>query len=200
MRWQLQGAGLDAAVTEVRLAPAAVDAAANHEQGLWGGGPDERIHHAFSRVQSLLGHESVLTATVGGGRLLADRRVLAPWGERRTPDRDPERPWPGSLPGFSPSAVLTDRPRVVVLDPAGAPVEVDDRGTLSGPPARFVGPTGGATSARIEGWAGPWPLEERWWDPAAAIRIHRMQAVCGDGTAWLLAHDEAGWWAEARYD
>ena len=199
VRWQLQGAGLSAGVAEVLLAPAAVDAAANHEQGLWGGGPDERIHHALSRVQSMLGHESVLTATVGGGRLLADRRVLAPWGERRPPARDPQRPWPGRLPGFSPSRVLEDRPRVAVLDPAGVPVAVDERGSLSGPPAVFTWP-GGAAPVRIEGWAGPWPLEERWWDPAAAVRIHRMQATCADGTAWLLAHDDAGWWAEARYD
>jgi protein ImuB len=199
VRWQLQGAGLAAAVVEVRLAPENVDAAANHEQGLWGGGPDERIHHALSRVQSMLGHESVLLATVGGGRLLADRRVLAPWGERRTPERDPARPWPGRLPGFSPSRVLVDRPRVTVLDPAGAPVEVDERGTVSGPPAMFTGP-GGAAPVRIEGWAGPWPLEERWWDASAAVRIHRMQATCSDGGAWLLAHDGDGWWAEACYD
>ncbi len=252
VRWQLDGARLGGPVTEVVLHPESVDAAAHHEEGLWGGGPDERIHHALSRVQSMLGHEAVLTVAVGGGRLVADRRVLAPWGERRqqglapwgerrqqglapqgggsdprsgpgtgggtggqehlppsgTPveqrvtarvtARAAERPWPGRLPGFAPTAVLLDRPRVVLLDPAGAPVAVDDRGAISGPPAVLEPPQG--APVRVDGWAGPWPLEERWWDAASAARLHRLQLTAADGTAWLLAHDAAGWWAEARYD
>jgi protein ImuB len=202
VRWQLTGVGveeLSAAVTAVRLTPENVDAAANHEQGLWGGGPDERIHHALSRVQSMLGHEAVLTATVGGGRLVADRRVLAPWGERAAPQRDPERPWPGRLPGFSPASVLGDRPDVAVLDPAGETVAVDERGMPSGPPAGFV-PPGSSSRLLVTAWAGPWPVDERWWDPAAARSVHRLQVVAGDGSAWLLCFESGRWWAEARYD
>lgn len=198
VRWQLEAAGLAAGVTEVLLHPEAVDEAAHHEQGLWGGGPGERIHHALSRVQSLLGHEAVLTPTIGGGRLTGDRTVLAPWGEERAPQRSAGAPWPGRLPGFAPTAVLGDRPRVVVQDPAGLDVVVDERGAISAPPAVLVTP--GRAATRVEAWAGPWPLEERWWDAAAAVRLHRMQAACADGSAWLLAHDAHGWWAEARYD
>jgi protein ImuB len=198
VRWQLAAAELKAPVTEVVLHPESVDEAAHHEQGLWGGGPDERIHHALSRVQSLLGHEAVLTARVGGGRLVADRVVLAPWGEARTPARSPDAPWPGRLPGFAPTAVLRSRPRVALTDPAGRDVAVDDRGAISGPPATLVAP--GRRATRVESWAGPWPLEERWWDPAAAVRVSRLQVACADGTAWLLAVDADGWWAEARYD
>jgi protein ImuB len=202
VRWQLSGIGveeLSAAVTAVRLVPESVDAAANHEQGLWGGGPDERIHHALSRVQSMLGHEAVLTATIGGGRLVADRRVLAPWGERAAPQRDPERPWPGRLPGFSPASVLGDRPDVAVVDPAGVTVAVDERGMPSGPPAGFV-PPGSDRRLTITAWAGPWPVDERWWDPVAARSVHRLQVVTGDGSAWLLCFEAGRWWAEARYD
>ena len=196
VRWQLTGAGLSGAVAQVVLHPEAVDAAADHEQGLWGGGPDERIHHALSRVQSLLGHEAVLTAAVGGGRMLADRRVLAPWGEQRPPQRQADRPWPGMLPGFTPTAVLEGRTAAQVRDPAGRPVQVDDRGALSGPPAELTAPSRAAT--RIEGWAGPWPVQERWWD-AQGRHLHRMQATTADGSAWLLAHDADGWWIEGCY-
>jgi protein ImuB len=189
VRWQLDAAGAD---------PEAVDEAAHHEQGLWGGGPGERIHHALSRVQSLLGHEAVLTVGIGGGRLTSDRVVTAPWGEQRPPQRSPDAPWPGRLPGFAPTAVLAERPRVGVRDPAGRDVRVDLRGAISGPPAALEAP--GRAATRIEAWAGPWPLEERWWDAASAVRLHRMQVACADGTAWLLAHDDSGWWAEARYD
>ncbi|MDQ1582535.1 MAG: protein ImuB, partial [Microbacteriaceae bacterium] len=72
VRWQLQGSGsiesgLTSAVTRVRVKPESVDDIGHHEVGLWGDGPDERIHHGLSRVQSMLGHDAVLTATIGGG-------------------------------------------------------------------------------------------------------------------------------------
>jgi protein ImuB len=58
------------------------------------------------------------------------------------------------------------------------------------------------TGARrpLTAWAGPWPLEERWWDAAAARSTNRFQAVDGEGVAWLLVLDDEGWWAEGRYD
>lgn len=199
VRWQLDAAGLDAPVSELVLHPEAADAAADHEEGLWGGGPDERIHHALSRVQSMLGHEAVLTPSIGGGRLAADRCVLAPWGERRAPAREPDRPWPGRLPGFAPTRVLDGRTAVEVRDPAGSPVGIDERGAVSGPPALLRGP-GGGPPVEVEAWAGPWPVEERWWDADATLRVHRMQATTADGAAWLLCHDADGWWAEALYD
>ena len=34
-----------------------------HERGLWGTGPDEGVHSGLSRVQGMVGHQGVLTAT-----------------------------------------------------------------------------------------------------------------------------------------
>ncbi|HMH59073.1 MAG TPA: DNA polymerase Y family protein, partial [Galbitalea sp.] len=86
VRWQLQGSGevdsgLRSAVSAVRIVPESVDAIGNHEVGLFGAGPDERIHNGLARVQSMLGHEGVLTAVVSGGRTLADRQKTVPWGD-----------------------------------------------------------------------------------------------------------------------
>ena len=202
VRWQLTGVGveeLSAAVTAVRLTPENVDAAANHEQGLWGGGPDERIHHALSRVQSMLGHEAVLTATVGGGRLVADRRVLAPWGERAAPQRDPERPWPGRLPGFSPASVLGDRPRRRRARPGGRDgrrrrarhAERAARGLRAAgrQPAADHG-VGGAVAGR-RALVGPGGGAQR--APPAGGRGRRIRVAA-------LLRVRRGWWAEARYD
>jgi protein ImuB len=75
---------------------------------------------------------------------------------------------------------------------------VDERGTLSAPPARFV--FSDLLEHEIVAWAGPWPVEERWWDPGSSGRIDRFQVVDDDGTAWLLAAQGESWWAEARYD
>lgn len=210
VRWQLQGSqaidsGLSSGVARVRISPDRVDSTANHEQGLWGSGPDERIHHGLTRVQGMLGHEGVLTAMIGGGRLLADRQILVPWGDRPVGDgaalnRAQAQPWPGSLTGLAPATVFQTRHPVAVLSADGTLVDVDERGSVSGVPARFS-PTGTPGDLReVEAWAGPWPVSERWWDQGSARRLDRFQLVDEDGDAWLVALEDHQWWAEGRYD
>jgi protein ImuB len=203
VRWQLQGAGGDLAspVTRVRVSPERVDAIGNHEAGLWGHAPDERIHHGLSRIQSMLGHDAVLTAVTGGGRMLAERRVLVPWG-----DAPPTaalatagRPWPGSLPDPPPATVFAELQPVTVLDAAGQAVEVDQRGAVSAPPAWLTG-AGGTDRRAITSWAGPWPVQQRWWDAARSRRATRLQLVDERGEAWLVLRENDHWWAEAHYD
>jgi protein ImuB len=216
LRWQLQGvgpgAGLAAPVVRVVFSPESVDAAHHHEQGLWGDAPDERVHHALSRVQSMLGHDAVVTAALGGGRLLEDRQVLVPWGDR-SPAGTAERaaqPWPGALPGPLPATVFLPRVGVALLTATGEPVSVTDRGLVEGEPALFAyGPGARSIGSHAEalrlarpigGWAGPWTVDERWWDAQAARRVHRFNVVDADGIAWLLLFDGSKWLAEARYD
>ena len=89
VRWQLDGAKLGSAVSRVRISPDAVDAVGAHERGLWGTGPDEGVHSGLSRVQGMVGHQGVLTATSSGGRTPAERQTLVPWGDRPLVSRDP---------------------------------------------------------------------------------------------------------------
>ncbi len=212
VRWQLsgetrtagtpadadRGPGLRSAITRVRIVPENVDDLAHHEPGLWGSAPDERVHHALSRVQSLLGHEAVLTAQRAGGHTLAERSVLVPWGDRAVITRPVERPWPGALPQPAPATVFPSRHAVTVVDALGAPVGIDDRMRLSAPPAGFAPAAGGATRP-VTSWAGPWPLDEQWWS-IRRRRLHRLQVVDAAGVAWLLVLEGSSWWAEARYD
>lgn len=203
VRWQLQGAGdgLTSPITRVRVSPERVDAIGNHEAGLWGHAPDERIHHGLSRIQSMLGHDAVLTAVAGGGRMLAERRVLVPWG-----DAPPAaalaiagRPWPGSLPDPPPATVFEALRPVLVLDAAGEAVGVDQRGVISAPPA-WLCRAGGGDRRGVTSWAGPWPLQQRWWDAGRARRAARFQLVDERGEAWLVLLENDRWWAEAHYD
>jgi len=154
------------------------------------------LHHALSRVQAILGHRGVLTASIGGGRRLADRVVLTPWGDR--PPREPgaSPPWPGSLPEPLPAAVPPVPVPAAVEDALGAPVRVLDRGGITAPPARLR--IGGAPRAIVR-WAGPWPLVEHGWDPAAARRAHRFQVVDETGAAWLLLLEDGAWSIEGGY-
>jgi protein ImuB len=198
VRWQLGGASLTSGITRVRISPDAVDAVGAHERGLWGTGPDEGVHSGLSRVQSMVGHTGVLTATSSGGRTPAERQVMIPWGDRPIVARDPRRPWPGALPPPAPATVYELRRQIAVHDARGRAVGIDDRGRLSAPPAVMISQTGSRRG--LTAWAGPWPLDERWWDPAAARTASRFQVVDESGMAWLLVLDGEGWWAEGRYD
>jgi len=204
VRWQLEALAAESAqapvdeasafggIVAVRIAPVAVDDAAHHQPGLFGSATDERLHHAVSRVQTMLGHEGVVTAALSGGRWLADRQVLTPWGERGVPPRDPERPWPGSLPDPVPAEVFLPPPPVGVAAADGAAVVVDERGALSAPPAWIDG-------AEVRAWAGPWPVHEKLWDRAQGRIGHRLQIVDDRDRAWLVFRAGTRWWAEGRY-
>ena len=206
IRWQLQGggsrekstqSGLSSPISYVRVVPESVDAIGNHEQGLWGTAADERIHHGLSRVQSMLGHGGVLTAVVGGGRALADRQNLVAWGDRPALSRQATPPWPGRLPSPAPSTVFETRHPVTVVSADEQAVTVNERGALSAAPAALS--MGGAFRA-LSAWAGPWPIDERWWDADHSTRSSRFQVVDDAGLAWLLVLEGDHWWAEARYD
>ncbi|MFD5225869.1 DNA polymerase Y family protein [Microbacterium sp. NPDC058342] len=205
VRWQLESLASASASAEdadaahafrgivgVRIAPVAVDDAAHHQPGLFGSGTDERLHHAVSRVQTLLGHQGVVTAAMSGGRLLADRQVLTPWGERPIVERDPAQPWPGSLPDPLPSEVFTPLRPVRVTGVGGAAIRIGERGELSCPPALI-------DDSEVIGWAGPWPVHEHRWDAARSRSGHRFQLLDVRHRAWLVLHSDDGWWAEGRY-
>jgi len=86
---------------------------------------------------------------------------------------------------------------VEVYDATGRPVAVDGRGLLSAPPDRLV--IDGAKPA-ITAWAGPWPVDERWWDPDGHRRQARFQMITDDGVARLLTLEGGRWWITAVWD
>ncbi|WP_137843725.1 DNA polymerase Y family protein [Microbacterium sp. 2FI] len=195
-------ARLRSGVTLVRISPEAVDAASHHAPAIFGSAPEERVHHALSRVQAMLGHRGVLTPAIGGGRWLAERQVLVPWGDRHERGRagiaaDRARPWPGSLPDPLPATVFAEPLPAEVRSLGGDPVDVDERGSVSAVPAQLIE---GGRRRRIEAWAGPWPVIERGWDAARSRSAHRFQVVDADGAAWLLVCEDGVWTAEASYD
>lgn len=201
VRWQLQaaaGQAIGSPLVRVRLEPVATDALSHHAPGLFGPGSDEKVHHTLSRLQGMLGHDGVAIPTVGGGRWLDERQVLVAWGDRPVLPQPLGRPWPGSLPDPLPATVFPIPRRVDVLDADGVRVKVDDRLLLTGAPAELVV---GNARLRTAGWAGPWPVAERSWDPDRQRAGCRFQVADDTGGAWLLVlKPDGGWWAEGRYD
>ncbi len=173
------------------------------EQGrLWGepGGADLRARRALHRLQGILGPDAVLSVAVQGGRDLRDQVHAAPWGEGAPPPRTTEAPWPGRLPPPAPATVLPEPEAVRVHDADGCPVGVTGRLVLSGEPA-VVHRSDGRT-ASVRGWAGPWPVVQRWWDPrnTAVRRRAYLQVTFDDGDAALLVLTDGSWAIEASYD
>ncbi|HWC42654.1 MAG TPA: DNA polymerase Y family protein [Actinomycetota bacterium] len=124
---------------------------------------------------------------------------LDPSGAGQGPATVPRaEPWPGQVPAPAPALVYAEPLPVEVVDAAGASVAVDGRGLLGSLPSR-VRVRGRAWSA-ITAWAGPWLVDERWWDPAAHRRLVRLQATTDQGTAYLLRLAGGHWWVEAIYD
>jgi len=76
---------------------------------------------------------------------------------------------------------------------------VSPRGSVTAEPTLVQTQPDGEFVA-IQAWAGPWPIDELWWDPAGARQVARFQIVGIDGSAWLLLVDSGRWWTEARYD
>ena len=72
-------------------------------------------------------------------------------------------------------------------------------GILTADPLHVV-PQPGIAPMPVVGWAGPWPIDELWWDAAGARHVARFQLVGGDGSAWLMVVEDGQWWSEARYD
>ena len=169
------------------------------EQGrLWGeaGGADLRARRALHRVQGLLGVDAVLSPAVQGGRDLRDQVHLVPWGEEVAAVRPGEPPWPGRLPPPAPATVLVTPEVVQVLAGDGTTVQFSTRLELSGEP---VSVRCEDADLAVVGWAGPWPVVQRWWSTEPRRQVY-LQAALEDGRAVLLALDDGVWTVEAHYD
>lgn len=222
VRWQLDGwlSGRSgrppsAPLTHLALTAEEVTPASVVQEGLWGqtGRGERQAGRAALRIQGLLGADGVLAPVAEGGRAPRDRIRLVAWGDELSPVRDPDAPWPGQIPRPLPARVPPEPVPVRLLGADGVPVRVDERGRLSGVPDTVLdvaspgqgaaagdahdGPGGVARRLAVSGWAGPWPVVERWWTGQA--ERHYLQ-VTGGGHALLLAGDGQDWWVEGVYD
>jgi len=209
VRWQLDG-WLNAAPT-IRpsgglsllvLRPENLIPASGRQLGFWGGETeaDQRAGRAVARLEALVGVDNVQVAEWQGGREADDMIRLLPAGTIDLSERQlrifDERPWPGRLPSPSPVELFSEQP-IDVVDEAAQSVSVSGRGELSGTPAHVS--RDGTNWKDIVAWAGPWLLDERWWDPDRARRRARFQLVDEDGEAILVYVEQGKWWLAGTY-
>jgi protein ImuB len=206
VRWQLDGSEpappgdetTPGGIVALRLVPDQVVRATGQQLALWGETlVSDRVARAAMRVQAMLGHEAVLRPVLGGGRNVHDQVTPIPFGEKTEPRLPADRPWPGRVRGTAPGLVFPAAREAEVTDDAGRAVTVSGRCAVSAAPARLA--VRGEPPQRVTGWAGPWPLSERWWDPSAARRRARFQLATEDGRAWLAVLQDGRWLVEAGY-
>ncbi|RLE22333.1 MAG: DNA polymerase Y family protein, partial [Actinobacteria bacterium] len=229
VRWQLDAwinlpKGSDQELTSgislIRLTPDEVRADDGSQLGLWGGQSeaDRQAARAIARLATLTSESAVTVPVWRGGRLPADRYQWVPAtmvdldGRARAVSRagtgsGPGGPWPGALPSPSPATVFTDPHPIELFDEHGHAIRVSGRGVVSARPVLLRLLMGDASSGwrpgaprPIVAWAGPWPVEERWWEPGAHRRLARFQVVTEDHNGYLVIAEEQRWWISARYD
>jgi protein ImuB len=174
----------------------------------------ERADRVGQRLQALLGPDRVLGVLASGGRTLPDRVQLLPWGDRLVPDRALDLPWPGRLPAPHPATVLASALRVELRAVDGVDVGVTGRYRLSAIPNTIA--ISGRPDRVVTDWAGPWPVEQRFWEPATAQRLAYLQVLLAlpsdrravaasddplaRASAVLLCRTNSGWWLVGSYD
>lgn len=208
VRWQLDGwlsqpaRCRGGAARRIVLHPEQVVAAKGHQHGFWGGrsADDERARRGVARVQGILGADAVLVPERRGGRGVHEQVRLVPLDAAGSGAGAAvaHAPWPGRLPRPHPGSVWPDPLPVELTGAGGETVGVSGRGVLSGTPAKLC--VDGRNRLEIVGWAGPWIVEERWWDPTGSRRRARLQVQVVGGAAYLVALEAGAWWLDAGYD
>lgn len=209
VRWQLDGwltNGGSGAITSLILEP--LEFAPPEPVGeLWSDGAStDTARRVVERVQSQLGIDAVLQPRLVGGRGVAERVAMVPFGEE--PEDVDRQSWPGAIPQPLPARLGggIDHPasRIMLIDASGAPVIVTAEALLSAEP---YGLAWGEKRYLVTGWAGPWPVDAGWWAQTdlPAGRVARMQVVGREGgqkgavTGWLLVWSRRSWRVEAVY-
>ena len=209
VRWQMEAwvrsRTLTSGVVVIRLVPVELRASSGRQLGLWDpfGEQAEMAVKAAQRLASLLGPEAVRVAEWRGGRDPAEAFArtsvaLVDLAHRAATAVTPDRRFVGALPSPTPAYVHHQPVDVQVLDTDRRAIVVSGRHEMSGTPKYIVM---GGNELDVMSWSGPWPVEERWWDPQRHRRAVRMQVVVGESpsVALVLTLEQGCWRATARY-
>ncbi|SDS46149.1 Y-family DNA polymerase [Corynebacterium timonense] len=205
VRWQLDGwltSGGAGAITSLILEPLEL-AQPEEVAQLWGeAAGTDTARRVVERVQSQLGIDAVVQPIPVGGRGVAERVALVPFGEQ--PPEAQRHAWPGAIPPPLPArlggGIEHPASAVTLIDASAQRIGVTAEALLTAAPYAMAW---GQERYLVTGWAGPWPVDEGWWG-ARPHKVARLQVVGtreGSDTpqAWLLVWTRGRWRVEAVY-
>lgn len=181
---------------------------------LWGGHEEntERAARAVSQVLSLSEQVHVSVLRWEGGRDIATVYSRVPVSTvditsfresaRRAGSLSQQaKTWSGVLPRPWPAWLAPTAGDISLLDDNGCHIGVTGRHELTATPTHLQI---GKDNYEVMGIGGPWPVEERWWDPRRARRNVRVQLLVrhrhGETRLFLVMLENNEWKLVARYD
>lgn len=202
------------AVSSIRIEPGEIRPYRGIQMGFWGGTDDHDrlVMGGVDRIRGLFGADSVRVPRLHGGRSPHQSHRMVDVDDGRRGGGNPSGgPWPGSIPHPFPTRVWSDPIPAELVDGEGRHVGVSGRGVISSVPESLS--VDGGPWSRVMRWAGPWCVDERWWDPVGHRRKARIQVLveppgraAGNHSprvspqAHLLTLEVGEWWLEATYD
>lgn len=201
-------------IVRVRLMPLECREALVVQPVLWGGHEENIERAARAATMALAVHRdvSITVPQWEGGRDITQVYSHVPLSmvnlsntdasqQRVTDGRGVARDWSGAVPRPSPACVFPEPRDVRVVDCDDNPVSVSGRHELTQRPA-CVEVDG--YRYHVERIAGPWPVEERWWDTRRRRRHVRVQMLVrtqrNTTKVFLLSLEHSVWRLLARYD
>lgn len=212
IRWQLESWSSDpklaptSGVVMVELIPKRVVSVSQTQLDLDGTERSSltKVSQALSRVDSITGKRSSF-AKIKGSRTAKGSVEMVPWQlylfdlEAAADKRRVEPPWPGRLPGISPSLCFDSMVEVKLLSCDEREVKLASDVFLHGDPY-WVSLIASHKRARILNWSAVWPMEERWWDQNDSTKVARIQILTKEMGAMLIKAERGKWTIEGFYD
>lgn len=206
MRWQIDGwltarknqqATNNGALATVWINPVETHYAGEQQPDLWSGDTqrDIKLKKCVSRVQGLLGGEDVLHPVASGGWDADSRIMWLPYGEKPTPEiiRLARAPWNGKI--LAPLPAHHHHQKIELYDAHHEHITVSGRGTLSAPPHHM---SIDKNMHQIVNWAGPWAINDMWWDKNPE-RYALLQVAVQGKKLFLLNCQNGTWYLEGEY-
>lgn len=163
---------------------------------------DEDALRVIERIKSLVGDENVVELNPVGGRmpgevvefceysktfddLINSGLKSSLFSQADESDLSCTLFWPGAIVGRSPMVDVNPPVSARLLDANNDPVCVHATGLLKSEPKFFECSAVKPSRQDVKDFAGPWPLEDAWWDEKKKRRLVRFQIVCESG-AYLV--------------
>ncbi len=159
---------------------------------------DENALRCIDRVKAIIGEQSVVELFLQGGRMpqetvkfqeycktLDDFISKDLFNHLDDSDFACTYHWPGAIVGKTPMCNFEQPIKARLLDKNNQPIKVHATGILESELVYIESAAISPGRQEVKDFAGPWPLEDNWWDEKKRRRICRFQVLCSSG-AYLI--------------